>query len=200
MRGFTLVELLISMAIFTSVITIATGALFSAQTINSRLEQTQIILDGVNLATEVMVRDIRYGSEFRCDTVIPTAALPTTRASCEYDNGGTVIIFKPTLTLPASSDPQLDRISYYLSEGVVYKDEYREGNINNKVTYQITPSDVDIETLTFYIAGAESTTDTNFIQPLVTIVLSGVTVPQRTSVEPVVFKIQTSVSARPTDI
>jgi prepilin-type N-terminal cleavage/methylation domain-containing protein len=34
MRGFTLVELLVTMAIFISVITIATGALYSAQAVN----------------------------------------------------------------------------------------------------------------------------------------------------------------------
>ncbi len=199
-RGFTLVELLISMVIFTSVITIATGALFSAQTINTRLEQTQLILDGVNLAVEVMARDIRYGSEFHCDTVIPASSIPMTRTSCPYANGGTVIILRPSVVLSGSNDQASDRIMYYLSNGIVYKDEYKEGVIGNKITYQVTPTDVNITTLAFYVTGSENTSAGNIVQPLVTLVLSGVTVPGKTKVTPVQFTIQTSVSARALDI
>ncbi len=200
LRGFTLVELLISMAIFTSVITIATGALFSAQAINARLEQTQLILDGVNQAVEVMARDIRYGSDFHCDTVIPSSSVPSNSVSCPYSNGGSVIVFKPAVPLSGSTLPDSDRISYYLSNGVIYKDEYKEGNISNKITYQITPSDVNISNLSLYVNGAEDTTSGNLSQPLVTLVVYGLTTPARKNVQPVQFTVQTSISARALDI
>lgn len=201
-RGFTLVELMVSLALFTMIITIATGSLFSAQAINVRLEQSQVILDGVNLAVEVMSRDILYGSSFYCDTSLP-ASMFVSRRSCPYQNsqGGNVIIFKPVIALPSSTDPSLDRIAYYVSNGMIYKDEYVMGDINNKQTYQITPSDVLISSLKFFVVGAESsqfsTPDLN--QPIVTIAVSGTTAPTGTTRNSVPFNVQTSVSARGLD-
>lgn len=207
-RGFTLIELMVTMAIFLNVITIATGALYSAQAVNSRLEQTQTVLDGVNLATEVIVRDIRYGSNFYCDSSpsIPTP-IPTLRKSCPYNTGGgNILVFKPTVALAGTTDSNLDRVAYYLSNGVLYKDEYPSGGTMK--TYQITASNVSIGTLAFYATGLNSSigapsvdyasvSDLN--QPLITLVISGVTIPQKKSVQPVTFSLQTSASSRTLD-
>lgn len=200
-RGFTLVELLVSLAIFTSIITIATGALFSAQAVNARLEQTQLILDGVNLAVEVMSRDIRYGTIYYCDTAVRTP-LQTTRLSCPRSAGigGTAVIFKPSVKLSQSTDSVSDRIAYYLSNGAIFKDEYWKVSGNYvKKTYQITPSDVNITDLVFYVSGAEgSPGESN--QPLITMIVSGTTIPPKSNVKPVTFTIQTSASSRGLDI
>jgi type II secretory pathway pseudopilin PulG len=207
-KGFTLIELLVTMAIFINVITIATGALYSAQAVNTRLEQTQTVLDGVNLATEVIVRDIRYGSNFYCDNSlsVPTP-VPTLRKSCPYSTGGgNVLIFKPTTALSGTTDQSLDRVAYYLSNGILYKNEYPSGGVVK--TYQITASDVSIGTLAFYATGLNSslglpsvdyasTADNN--QPLITLIISGVTIPQKKSVQPVTFSLETSASSRTLD-
>lgn len=197
-KGFTLIELLVTMAIFIGVITIATGALFSAQAVNTRLEQTQAILDGVNLATEIVVRDMRYGSYFYCDTTLPSTP-PTTRRECPYPSGGTVIIFKPTLPLSGTTDPAGDRVAYYLSNGILYKNEYPYGG--SMATKQITASDVNIQKFSLYTTGLQSTSggspDNN--QPLLTMVISGVTIPRKISTQPVSFSVQTSASSRTLD-
>ncbi len=203
LQGFTLIELMVTMAIFISVMTIAVGALFSAQVVNTRLEQTQAILDGVNLATEVIVRDIRYGSNFYCDTAIPFP-MTTLRKGCIYPSGGTVLIFRPTLALTGSTNQTLDRVAYYLSNGVLYKDEYPYGGTMR--TYQITATDVNIQNLAFYATGLNSTTGTSdyasvsdYNQPLITMVISGVTIPTKKTVQPVTFSVQTSGSSRALD-
>lgn len=207
-KGFTLIELLVTMAIFINVITIATGALYSAQAVNTRLEQTQTVLDGVNLATEVIVRDIRYGSNFYCDNSlsVPTP-VPTLRKSCPYaSGGGNILVFKPTTPLVGSTDPTADRVAYYLSNGILYKNEYPSGGTMK--TYQITASNVSIGTLAFYATGLNSslgspsvdyasTADNN--QPLITLIISGVTIPQKKSVQPVTFSLETSASSRTLD-
>ena len=66
LKGFTLIELMVVIALFSTIMTVAIGALFSAQAVNVKLQQTQIVIDGINLAIEEMVRDIRYGSQFYC--------------------------------------------------------------------------------------------------------------------------------------
>lgn len=201
-RGFTLIELLVTMAIFITVITIATGALFSAQAVNVRLEQTQVILDEVNMAIETMVRDIRYGTTFYCDTTPPDLSVPTSRRSCAYSSGGgTVLVFRPVTMLPGSLEQAGDRIVYYVSDGILYKKEYPSGG-EARVS-QMTSSSIDINKLTFFVTGAypreveEGDVDNN--QPITTIVLSGMTVPLRTSIPPVFFSVQTSASSREID-
>jgi prepilin-type N-terminal cleavage/methylation domain-containing protein len=207
-RGFTLIELMVTMAVFLNVIVIATGALYSAQAVNTRLEQTQTVLDGVNLATEVIVRDIRYGSYFYCDTSLSVPIpVPMLRKSCPYSSGGgNILVFKPTSALSGTTDQTQDRVAYYLSNGVLYKNEYPYGGTVR--TYQITASDVSIGTLAFYATGLNSSlgdpsvdyasvSDLN--QPLITIIISGVTIPQKKSVLPVTFSLETSASSRTLD-
>lgn len=207
-HGFTLIELMVTMAIFINVVTIATGALYSAQAVNTRLEQTQTVLDGVNLATEVIVRDIRYGSNFYCDNnaSVPTP-VPTLRKSCTYaTGGGNILVFKPTSALSGTTNANQDRVAYYLSSGVLYKNEYPSGGAMR--TYQITASDVSIGRLAFYATGLNSSlgdpsidygsvSDTN--QPLITLIMSGVTIPKKKTVQPVTFSIETSASSRTLD-
>jgi prepilin-type N-terminal cleavage/methylation domain-containing protein len=198
-RGFTLVELLVSLALFTSVITIAVGSLYSAQAVNTKLQQNQIVLDEMNLVMEVIARDVRYGSVFYCDTIIPSS-LFVNRKDCTYTNtpGGNVLIFKPVVKLPSSTDYSKDRVAYYISNGIIYKDEYKEGSISNKITYQMTTSDVQIDNLTFFVTGAESfqASTPDFNQPLITIIISGTTIPSQSTVNPVKFNLHTSVSSR----
>lgn len=201
-RGFTLVELLVSLALFTSIITIAVGALFSAQAVNVKLEQTQVVLDGVNLAVEVMTRDMRYGSIFYCDTAMPSSLL-ISRRDCSYggSSGGNVLIFKPVIKLIGSADYSLDRIAYYLNNGIIYKDEYVEGMVSNKKTYQITASDVSIDTLTFFVTGSNTlqASTPDFNQPLITVVISGTATSTKQTIPGEKFNLQTTVSSRRLD-
>jgi prepilin-type N-terminal cleavage/methylation domain-containing protein len=194
-RGFTLVELLVVLALFTMVIVLASGALYSAQAQNVKLQQTQVILDGVNLAVEVIARDIRYGSQFYCGnaTSSPITALPATRCT----NGGTILVFKPSVPLSVSN-PSFDRVVYYRSpNGALFKQEYPAGTAVAPAT-QITTSDFNVTGLTFYVFGAEQS-PTDYNQPLVTVSLSGVTIPTKSDVKPVSVTLQTSASSRRVD-
>lgn len=200
MKGFTLIELLVTMAVFTLVITLAIGALFAAQSVNTRLEQTQAILDGINLSTELIVRDIRYGSNFYCATgsSVPTP-LPTTRQDCLYPGGGTILIFRPTLALSGSSNPSLDRVAYYISNGILYKNEYPGGVFSQ--TYQITTRDVSISGLKFFAKGTRNSLDasSDYNQPVITMAVAGATIPTKKTIQPVRFTIETTASTRTLD-
>jgi prepilin-type N-terminal cleavage/methylation domain-containing protein len=181
-RGFTLVELLVSSAIFSAVLVIAVGSLFTAQTVNTRLQETQVILDSVNLATEVLSRDLRYGSEFHCDTVAPskdgaidipvngqgTSRDFSLRTGCGYipgySTGGGVVVFKPVGALKGTTNASLDRIVYKKITntlpsgrivGAVVRQEFPYGSPVRE--YQITASDVDVTSFTMYVKGANST-------------------------------------------
>lgn len=196
LKGFTLVELLVVIALFTTVMMVALGALFSAQAVNTKLQQTQVILDGVNLAMEEMVRDIRYGTVLYCTSSVPQS-IPD-RQSCVYPNGNVVLMFKPSSALTSNNSTN-DRVVYYLSNGSIYRQVFPEGSPSTAT--QITTSDVSVETLKFYVKGAETTTEStpDYLQPVVTFSISGVTKPTQPHVTPVRFSTQTTVSSRKLD-
>lgn len=198
-KAFTLVELLVVLGLFSFIMTIASGALFSAQAVNVRLQQTQAILDNMNLSMEVITRDIRYGSDFYATSSIVTT-LPVKRRSCNYEsNGCKVLYFKPS---GASND--LDRVAYYIDSGVMYKKESMFG-VPEK-TYQITASDVIIKSLIFFVKGAGSSVaadnedgSIDYDQPLITITIYGATKPTKSAATTTKFTIQTSISPRELD-
>lgn len=200
-RGFTLVELLVATSVFVLVLTIASDSLFSAQVINSQLQKTQVILDGVNLTTEMMVRDIRYGSDFNCGTVGP--ARTVLRKGCPYGAGlpaGTVLVFKPAVPLQGTLNARYDRVAFYLQNNAIYKVEYPYGSVDR--TYQITSNDVTITTMGFYSAGVNSmsgsidvSSQTDSEQPLIAVMIAGQTKVGGKGA-PVSFKMHTSAVSR----
>ena len=205
MHGFTLVELLVVLGLFSSIATLSLGALFNTQAINGRLQETQSILDNINLSSQTIVRDIRFGSDFYCATALPVVGqgetVPTVRKNCRYvDNvPGKVLIFTS-----ADATNELDRVMYYVQNGILYKDTYPY--VGTPVTEQMTTNDVTINSLIFYVEGSQTSDGSNdyldasdFKQPLVTIFLSGLTKPIKAGASPVPFNFQTTVSVSEID-
>ena len=199
-KGFSLVEILVVLGLFSAIATLSLGALFNVQSVNVRLQETQIILDNMNLSSQTIMRDIRFGAEFHCASPLPST-IPTVRKNCTFKNsqGGTSLIFKPS---DATND--LDRIAFYVQNGVLYKGVYPY--LGLATVLQMTSDDVTISSLIFYVDGAQtsdgSSDDANAIdyqQPIITIILSGVTRPVKTNTPPSTFEIQTAISARELD-
>jgi type II secretory pathway pseudopilin PulG len=204
-RAFSLVEILVVLGLFSSIATLSLGALFNTQSINGHLQETQAILDNVNLSVQTMTRDIRFGSEFYATTTLPTSTttIPTVRKNCEYGIGAsagcTVLVFR---SADATSD--LDRTVFYVRDGILYKEEYPSGG--EITTLQMTGNDVVISSLMFYVEGAQTSDGSNddgaaidYKQAIVTVLISGRTVSTKTSVPSIPFSVQTHVSAREPD-
>lgn len=186
-KGFSLIELLMAVSIFSVITIIAVGALYSVQNINTRTQQSQAILDGMNLSMEQMLRDIRYGSTLHCGGNIANLSSLTTRLSCPFPSDpGNILVFKP------HNGTSGDRIAYYISDGHIMKLDTRVSSLPT----QITSNDVIVSTLHFFVEGASSVQDNDYKQPLVTIVVSGETVPAKINIVSIKFSLQTSVSSR----
>jgi prepilin-type N-terminal cleavage/methylation domain-containing protein len=65
-EGFTLVEMILSLAIFSIVATVAVGALLMLVGANDRLQGEQSISSNISFALDSMVREIRTGSRYYC--------------------------------------------------------------------------------------------------------------------------------------
>ncbi len=201
-KGYSIVEILVVLGLFSSIATLSLGALFNAQSVNARLQETQAILDNMNLSSQTVTREIRFGSDFYCAADLPTTrqTVPSVRKNCLPGSApGKVLIFKPS---DAVND--LDRVAYYVSGGILYKDVYPY--LGTTTVLQMTSDDVNVTNFSFYLDGANTSTgssdDANAIdykQPMVTIFLSGITRPAKASTPPATFDIQTVVSAREID-
>lgn len=63
-KGFTLIEIIVSVGIFVVVMLIAVGAVLNAVDANRKAQNINVVVNNLNLAVESMVRDLRTGSDY----------------------------------------------------------------------------------------------------------------------------------------
>ncbi|MCL5782023.1 MAG: type II secretion system GspH family protein [Patescibacteria group bacterium] len=68
LRGFTLLEMLVSLGIFTVVAVIAVGSLVKITDLNRRTQALQSAMNNMNFVTEAMTREMRVGTKYFCDS------------------------------------------------------------------------------------------------------------------------------------
>ncbi len=159
-RGFTLVEMLVAVALFSVVMLTAGVTLVSLVYANRKAQAIQSTMNNLNIALDGMVRSIRSGSNYRC------GSQTTSPGDCA--RGGTVIYFTPFGGDPKKLNQDWAYI-YNPSTGVISKTT--DGNINDAIP--IIAPEVTIASMTFYVVGTapESLGDT--LQPKVVITLRG---------------------------
>ncbi len=116
LRGFTLIEIIVSLAIFSIVATVALGALVRIVSANKKAQTLQSAITNLNFALDSISREMRVGLAYHCqysgnvspsDLESPTGCLP--------DEGNTVIAFKSAHIMP-DSDPACRLIYAYRFE------------------------------------------------------------------------------------
>jgi len=64
--GFTLVEMLVSIAIFMIVMTVAVGSLISIVSANKKAQAIKNVINNINFALESISKDMRMGTNYNC--------------------------------------------------------------------------------------------------------------------------------------
>lgn len=64
--GFTLIEMIVSLALFSIVVTISVGALLVLIASNERLQEEQSVMTNLSFALDSMTREIRTGTHYFC--------------------------------------------------------------------------------------------------------------------------------------
>jgi prepilin-type N-terminal cleavage/methylation domain-containing protein len=170
-KGFTLVELMTSLAVFMVIMTIAMGSVLGIFSANRKAQAESAVMNNLNLAMESMAREMRFGQNYHCG--IGTYTVPQ---SCP--SGDETVSF-------LSSDGR--QMVYRLSGNTIERSS--DGGAN---FVGLTAPEIIIENLKFYVLGATETPDES--QPKVVITLkgySGVREEERTD-----FSLQTVVSQR----
>lgn len=196
-KGFSLIELLISMALFIVVLTIAVGALLVLINANLKAQNMNDAVSNVQFALDSMSREIRTGMSYYCSTSVPASPRGgiSDVADCNTGTGGTflsIIEGGQSLTNEDSLDDR--RIEYRYNSA----DRTIERRIGNSSWVSITSSGVSIDVLRFNVNGSAPKSSVNNVQPNVSIFIQGtVTDIADTSST---FQLQTTVTQRILDL
>jgi len=215
-QGFTLIEMIVSVAIFSIVATITVGALLVLIATNQQLQTEQSIMTNLSFALDSMTREIRTGTNYYC------ASRPN-----YSPNAATQAIFNPTsdheglgvnnLDCPGgnSSNNSLQGVSIIESGNSITTDsgetrilyfydsgDYSGGSevgrimrrVGNGTPESIVSSGLDIVNAEFFVTG--STRGDND-QPTVTIVIEARDIDDASGKT---YEMQTTVVQRALDI
>lgn len=177
-KGFTLVEIMVAISIFTLVMFISTGAIFSIIDANRKSQSLRSVMDNLNYTLEAMTRTIRFGTNYHCDITQGSISVPSDCLS-----GASSI---------AVTNSSGGQVRYRLMSGRI------ERSTDGGATYsRLTSADVTVTSLLFGVSGSASYTSEGagpYYQPKVVVVVSGYVGAKPTSQS--TFTLQTLVSQR----
>lgn len=178
--GFTLVEMMVAIAVFSLVMTVAMSALLSVINANQKAQTIKAAMNNVNMALETISKDMRMGTEYGC---LDSSGAPE---KCNENSGHSGIYFKSS----KAGNPYV----YYKYNATDLRLESCEGGTAggacNSTYSDLTAPDVDITDVKFYVLGVD---DVN-AQPRMVMTVSG-TAGKKIQTQ-TTFNLQTGVSQR----
>lgn len=195
-KGFTLIEVMVSVSLFAMVMTLSLGAILSIVDGNKKAQAINAVANNLNFAVESMVRDIKTGYAYTCDLTggnnpsIPPANFTSNITS---DKNG--------CSAPATPTTALSLVSTITGEkrGVKYSLKTIDGKsriykvtteASPEVEYPVTSPEVDIQKMEFYVDNPISSEG----QPKIFLIIKGTATINPTQTSD--FSIQTLISQR----
>ena len=171
-KGFTLIELMVAISIFIIIMTISMNSILGVFDANRKSRTLKTVLNNLNLATESMAKEMRFGRNYHCGsgTVTETQDCPV---------GDTLMSF-------LSSDGL--QITYRLNGTTIEKQIQYEGYV------PVTAPEIVIDDLAFYALGSDIS---DLLQPAVLIKVKSHVGTGKSRSD---FVLQTLVSQRVLDI
>ncbi len=142
-RGFTLVEMIVAIFVFSVVMVIATGALVSIIGANRKAQSVKSVMNNIAFSLDSMTRALRVGTDYDCGV-----------SSCASD-GSESITF---------TDVDGRQIQYQLDEST----HQIERSIDGANFQALTAPEVTVDRMMFYVDGVGSEG-----QPRVLVVIGG---------------------------
>lgn len=164
---------MVSLGIFSLVMLVAMGAILAIVGANKKAQALHNVINNLNLAIETMVRDLRTGYDYDCNS----------GGNCP--SGGSSITFESMQFPDYQGDAQTEE--YFLSNGVIKKTIGGE-------TFSLTSDEVEIDDLKFFVS---SSVVADNEQPRILLIIRGHT---KSNSAVSKFNIQTFISQRRLDI
>jgi prepilin-type N-terminal cleavage/methylation domain-containing protein len=170
-RGFSLIEMIVAVAVFAQVMLIATGALLSMINANKKAEELQTVMGNLNFAVDTMSRSMRTGSGYDCRN--------SGSVNCPTEGRDSIYFIKDGQT-----------VHYWVSNGQIFRS--KDGGAASAIT--APPPALQVTTLSFYVSGADPDDDR---QPKILMIVRGTAnVGSRSQTN---FNIETLISQRSLD-
>ncbi len=183
-KGFTLIELMVSLMIFNVVVLASVGSLYSVNNSSKKIQSMRSVVDNLNFAIESLSRNVKTGDSIVCGGVSNVGGY--TDCPLSSQNPSDILLIHSTLGV--------DQLVEY-SKGV---HSNGNGSIQKRVQINgiwgeniaLTAPSINVQGLYFYVEGSDPNDQ---IQPGVYLFVSGVA---STSSEISPFAIQTYLSQR----
>jgi prepilin-type N-terminal cleavage/methylation domain-containing protein len=176
-RGFTIIEVMISMMIFSVLITVGMGAALDAINQHKQSEGIRTAMDNINFVLEDMSRNIRLGSNLHCGdatSALDAFGVPTPHDCTDPASATNVLVFNDlnnhvvtyTISPPYSTNPnsiikQVDSAPYQIISPPEVTINYAQSGFIVRGAYPFPPS------------GGSPDATHDYGQPTVVIRLSG---------------------------
>jgi prepilin-type N-terminal cleavage/methylation domain-containing protein len=173
MKGFTLIELMVSVAIFSVVMTTALGSLLAISNADRKAETLKTVMDNMSFALEGMSRSVRTGVNYHC-----TQSGVLTSPSPDSDCSTTASSYLTFLAVDGSQMTySLDSVASHCGQtgtgGCIMRRVVGAGGASDSGTLQITAPEIVVTNLWFYVQGAQRVSDGDTKQPRVNMMLNG---------------------------
>ena len=194
-EGFTLIEMLVSLSLFTAAFFIATSAFLSVVNADRKSRGTRIATDNLNLMLEDMSRKIKTGSSYSCGGNPGVADCSTPQSVFAFtDQNNVRTIYKRgvgfgAITAGTAASGCGPGAGYKSTQGCVLRSD------GGAAFLPSTSPEIDITNLSFYVSGSAPWPDTK--QPVTVVSLDGSLGSQASA--QVDFKIQTAITQRSYD-
>lgn len=153
-RGFTLIELMVAVSVFSIALVLFLGSILSVFDANQKSKTLRSVMDNLSSTLESMTREIRFATNYHCTN---SGVLST-----PLDCGG---LGDSNLTVRGVDGTQ---VSYSLSGGQIMR------KLGAGALYPLTSPDVTITKLTFRVYGSPPyTSGGDTFQPQVIVVIGG---------------------------
>ena len=186
--GFTLIEVMISIGLFTVIMIIGITAILGVNNTYRKSRSMRSAIDNLSFIMEDMARNIRLGTGYRCLITNDTSDIevPLDGTQCAG------IAFEP-FSSPTPGDP-VDQVIYYIDSEQESVFKSLTGNLSDSLPMNSVDLKIDSTRSGFVVFGS-SVNDS--IQPSVLIRIAGTASSGQNSTE---FNLQTTVSQRVLDI
>ncbi len=183
LSGFTLIEIMVAVSIFTIVAVICTGAFITANQINQKAQAIKLAMDNLNFALDDIVFKMKEGTNYRCITTDISSATDVDGAlssegeasfsAQDCPNGSQAVAFRyPKGALGSDQTLVVARfITRVLPSGFSYgliQMAQKKPGVTGQAFLDLTTDTVDIDQLSFLVRDA-----TGSVAPKSLITLNG---------------------------
>jgi prepilin-type N-terminal cleavage/methylation domain-containing protein len=197
--GFTLVEMMVSLALFTVVMTAGTGTMLVVLNANRKAQSFQTAMDNLGIALDGISRDMRVGTHYQCSGHdFQVTFTSNTNTDCD-SSGGFSFAFLPLGAVNNDNNYWVYRFNDGGATGRGSIERCKLGNGCSSGTNgvgstfsPITAPEINIKFFRAYLTHSDPATKGDLVQSKIRIVIEGVAgMDPKTQTE---FGVQTTIS------